>query len=50
MGVLKAFFKLALLLLVGAAIAGVVMMVKRPKSQGPLSYEQWPDVPENPAA
>ena len=50
MSFLKAFFKLALLLLVAAAVAGVVMMVKRPKSQGPLSFEQWPDVPEKPAA
>ncbi|MHB1252338.1 MAG: hypothetical protein ACYC0I_09440 [Acidimicrobiales bacterium] len=50
MGVLKAFFKLALLLLVGAAIAGVVMMVKRPTPQSPLSFEHWPDVPQNPAA
>jgi hypothetical protein len=49
-GVLKAFFKLAVLLLVGAAVAGVVMMVKRPMPSGPVSYEEWPEVPRNPAA
>jgi hypothetical protein len=49
-GVLKAFFKLAVLLLVGAAVAGVVMMAKGPKPSGPVSYEEWPDVPRNPAA
>jgi len=49
-GVLKALFKLALLLILGAALAGIVMMVKRPKASGPVSYEQWPDVARNPAA
>jgi hypothetical protein len=49
-GILKTFFKLAVLLLIGAAIAGVVMMVRRPTTSGPVSYEQWPDVPQNPAA
>ncbi|HUX05614.1 MAG TPA: hypothetical protein VMV53_12010 [Acidimicrobiales bacterium] len=50
MGVLKALFKLTILLLLGAALAGIVMMVKRPKPSGPVSYEQWPDVARNPAA
>jgi len=49
-GVLKALFKLALLLILGAALAGIVMMVKKPKASGPVSYEQWPDVARNPAA
>ena len=49
-GVLKALFKLTLLLVLGAAMAGIVMMVKKPKSSGPVSYEQWPDVARNPAA
>jgi len=49
-GVLKALFKLTILLLLGAALAGIVMMVKRPKPSGPVSYEQWPDVARNPAA
>jgi hypothetical protein len=48
--VLKTLFKLAILVLLGAAIAGVVTMVKQPKETGPVSYEEWPDVPRNPAA
>ncbi len=47
---LKTLFKLALLLLVGAALAGVVIMLKKSKSSGPVSYEQWPDVERKPAA
>jgi hypothetical protein len=50
MSVLKAFFKLMILLFVGAAIVGVVAMVKQPKLAGSVSYEEWPDVPRNPAA
>jgi len=48
MGFFKALFKLAVLLLVAGAVAGVVVMVKRPQLSGPTSYEQWPDVPTNP--
>lgn len=47
---LKILFKLTLVLVIGAAIAGVVVMSKRSQTLGPTSYEQWPDVPENPAA
>jgi len=49
-GIAKALFKLALLLMLGAALAGVVMIVKRSRSGESISYDQWPDVPENPAA
>ena len=49
-GALKMLFKLALLLFIGAALAGVVMMLKRPKPSGPVTYDQWPDVERNPAA
>ncbi len=50
MGVFKTLFKLTLLVVLAAAIAGVVMVVKRPRDAGPVSFEDWPDVPRNPAA
>jgi hypothetical protein len=54
MGVLKALFrsllKLALLTVVTGVIAGVAKKVKRPKDAEPVSFEQWPDVPQNPAS
>jgi len=33
---------------VAASIAGVVMLVKRPKDANPVSFDEWPDVPRNP--
>jgi len=47
-GVLKAFLKLGLLLLVGAAIAGVIFLVKRLNATTEVSYEEWPSVPRKP--
>jgi hypothetical protein len=49
----KALVKLLGVVVVGAVIAAVVYVVKRPsakESSGPLSYDQWPDVPRNPDA
>jgi hypothetical protein len=45
----KTLFKLVLLVLVGAAIAGVTALIKKSASSD-VSVEQWPDVPRNPAA
>ena len=53
MGMAKALVKLLGVVVVGAVIAAVVYAVKRPsakESSGPLSYDQWPDVPRNPDA
>ena len=50
MGFFKALVKLTLLLLVAGAVAGVVVLVKRPQHSGPTSYEEWPDVPSNPGS
>jgi hypothetical protein len=50
MGFFKALVKLTLLLLVAGAVAGVVVLVKRPQLSGPTSYEEWPDVPSNPGS
>jgi hypothetical protein len=49
-GLLKTLVKLALLLTLSAMIAGVVFMVKRPKNEALISFEEWPSVPRNPAA
>jgi hypothetical protein len=49
-GLLKALFKLSLLLVLAAALAGVVVLVKRPKNSDPVSYDEWPPVAHNPAA
>ena len=54
MGVLKSLFrsllKLAFLTVVTGVIAGVAKKLKRPKETEPVSFEQWPDVPQNPAS
>jgi hypothetical protein len=50
MGALKALLKVLFVLIVAASIAGVVMLVKRPKDAEPVSFDEWPDVPRNPAS
>jgi hypothetical protein len=47
---LKSLLKVMFLLVVAASIAGVVMLVKRPKNEQPVSFDEWPDVPRNPDA
>ena len=49
-GLLKIFLKLVVLLLLGAAVAGVVMMLNRSSGDTTASFDEWPDVAENPAA
>ncbi|MDH2903050.1 MAG: hypothetical protein PXZ08_03755 [Actinomycetota bacterium] len=44
MGLVKVFLKVMLLLLVAAAVAGIVALVKKPAVE-PVSFEHWPDVP-----
>jgi hypothetical protein len=48
-GLLKTLFKLSLILTLGSVIAGVVFLVKRPPNASPISFEEWPSVPRNPA-
>jgi hypothetical protein len=48
MGLLKTLFKLSLLLVVGAIVAGVVFLVKRPADESSISFDEWPSVPRNP--
>ena len=50
MSTLKAAVKLVVLLVLAAAVAGVVMLVKRPKNADPVSFDEWPDVARNPAS
>jgi hypothetical protein len=49
-GILRTLLKLSFLLLVGAAVVGIVYVVKRPKDSNPISFEEWPSVPRNPEA
>jgi hypothetical protein len=48
MGLIKALFKLSLLMVVGAVVAGVVFLVKRPADEASISFDEWPSVPRNP--
>ena len=50
MGPFKALVKLCVLLTVGAAVVGVVVLLKRHHETDSLSFDEWPDVPRNPAA
>ena len=49
MRVVKLLMKIAVLLLVAAAIAGVVALVKKQDTES-VSFEHWPDVPAKTAA
>lgn len=49
-GLIKTLFKLLLLVMVGAIIAGVIFAITKEGDTGPLSFEEWPKVPRNPAA
>ena len=49
MGLVKTLLKIMVLLLVAAAVAGVVTMVKKRDAE-PVSFENWPDVPQKTAA
>lgn len=49
-GLIKTLVKLAVLVTVAAAIAGVVMLVRRSPDSAPVSFDEWPEVPRNPDA
>jgi hypothetical protein len=42
--------KLTILLILGAAVAGVVVTVRQPKRTLLLSYDKWPEVPRRPTS
>jgi hypothetical protein len=35
-------------MVVGAVVAGVVFLVKRPADEASISFDEWPSVPRNP--
>ncbi len=49
MGLVKTVVKLMVLLMVGAIVAGIVTAIMR-SNDSPISFEEWPSVPRNPAA
>jgi len=46
----KTLIRILALVLIVAGVAGVVMMKKRTTDSSPVSYDQWPDVAQNPDA
>ena len=46
----KTLLRILAIVLIIAAAAGVVTMMKKSKDSSPISYDQWPDVAENPDA
>jgi hypothetical protein len=50
MSALKTLLKLLFFVIVAASVAGIVMLVKRPKDDESVSVDEWPDVPRNPAS
>ena len=50
MGLLKTLVKLLFIALVVASLSGVAVLVKRPKNTDPVTYDEWPPVPNNPSA
>jgi hypothetical protein len=49
MGLVKVFVKIMVLLVVVAAIVGVVALVKKRDTE-PVSFEHWPDIANKTAA
>jgi hypothetical protein len=47
-GVLKTLVKIFWFVAVAAALAGVVMLVRRSPDAAPVSFDEWPEVPRNP--
>ena len=50
MSLVKTLVKLALLAALVAAVAGAVMVLRRPDGSSDVATDEWPDVPQNPAA
>ncbi len=49
-GTVRGIIKLIVLVAIVAAAAGVVALVVRGRSVDSVSYDEWPEVPHNPAA
>jgi hypothetical protein len=50
MSVLKAILKVLFVLVLVGIVAGVVKVQMKSKDADPVSFDEWPDVPRNPAS
>jgi hypothetical protein len=50
MGALKTVLKIMFVAVIVGCIAGVIKIQVRPKDAEPVSFDEWPDVPRNPAS
>ncbi|MGB8197377.1 MAG: hypothetical protein WCF25_10270 [Acidimicrobiales bacterium] len=50
MSTLKTLLKLMFVLVLVGVVAGIVKIQLRPKDAEPVSFDEWPDVPRNPAS
>ncbi|MGH9020152.1 MAG: hypothetical protein ACRDV0_03945 [Acidimicrobiales bacterium] len=50
MGVAKALVKLVIVLAVVAAVSAIAKRLTGPRDDAPASFDEWPDVPHNPAS
>jgi hypothetical protein len=50
MGAFKTVLKIMFILVVVGCITGVIKVQARPKDAQPVSFDEWPDVPRNPAS
>jgi hypothetical protein len=48
--VIRAFIKLAVLVVLLGLVAGAIAVVSRGRSGQPVTYDEWPTVPRKPAA
>ena len=49
MSALKTVLKIMFVLVVVGCITGVIKIQTKPKDAEPVSFDEWPDVPRNPA-
>ena len=49
-GVIRAFIKLAVVVVLVGLAAGAIALVSRGRNASPVSYDEWPTVPRNPAS
>ena len=50
MSLVKTLVKLTLVVALVAAVVGAVVVLRRPEGSPDVATDEWPDVPENPAA
>jgi len=50
MGVLKTVLKIMFVLVIVGCVTGAIKIQMRSKDAEPVSFDEWPDVPRNPAS